>query len=32
VLVIFEMRKPSYHGVFWRRVNPNLRQWWEARG
>ena len=23
-----EMRKPSYHGVCWRFVNPNLPQWW----
>ena len=29
VLVVIEMRKPSYHGVGWSRVNPNLRQWWD---
>lgn len=29
VLILFEMRKPSYHGVFWRSINPNLPQWWE---
>lgn len=23
-----EMRKPSYHGVFWQRVNPDLPEWW----
>jgi hypothetical protein len=23
-----EMRKPSYHGVFWRQINPELPQWW----
>lgn len=22
------MQKPSYHGVFWRRVNPQLEHWW----
>ena len=30
-LVVLEMRKPSYHGIFWRQVNPGLRQWWETR-
>lgn len=29
-LVFLEMRKPSYHGVFWQRINPNLPQWWET--
>lgn len=24
------LRKPSYHGVGWSRVNPRLREWWEA--
>jgi hypothetical protein len=27
-VVALEMRKPSYHGVFWRRINPGLREWW----
>ena len=30
ILVALEMRKPSYHGVFWRQINPNLPQWWAA--
>lgn len=30
-LVALEMRKPSYHGVFWRQVNPDLPQWWETQ-
>lgn len=30
VLAIIEMRRPSYHGVFWRQLNPNLQQWWDA--
>lgn len=29
VVVMLEMRKPSYHGVYWQRVNPQLREWWE---
>ena len=27
VLVALEVRKPSYHGVFWQKVNPNLEEW-----
>jgi len=30
VLVIIEMRRPSYHGVFWRQLNPSLQEWWAA--
>lgn len=30
IFVAGELRKPSYHGVFWRRINPNLPQWWDA--
>ena len=26
-LVYFETRKPSYHGVFWQKFNPNLPKW-----
>jgi len=29
VLVLIEMRKPSYHGAGWRWVNPGLQKWWE---
>lgn len=31
VLAVVELRRPSYHGVGWRRVNPGLRTWWAAR-
>jgi hypothetical protein len=31
VVVVVEMRKPSYHGIGWQRINPGLRAWWEAR-
>lgn len=27
-MIAIEMRKPSYHGILWQRVNPNLPQWW----
>ncbi len=30
VLIAVEMRKPSYHGIGWRRINPGLRDWWQA--
>jgi hypothetical protein len=32
LLVIgLEMRKPSYHGIFWQAINPDLPQWWAER-
>jgi hypothetical protein len=31
VVVVLQMRRPSYHGVLWQRVNPGLREWWEQR-
>jgi hypothetical protein len=30
-VVALEMRKPSYHGIGWRRINPQLRAWWDAQ-
>jgi hypothetical protein len=29
ILIVIEMRHPSYHGVFWRSLNPHLPTWWE---
>lgn len=31
VLVALEVRKPSYHGMFWQKVNPNLEKWFESK-
>ena len=32
VAVVFvQIRKPSYHGVGWRWINPELPNWWESR-
>lgn len=31
-VIVMQLRKPSYHGVAWRRINPALPQWWEAQG
>lgn len=25
------IRKPSYHGVFWRMINPKLPDWWNQQ-
>jgi hypothetical protein len=32
VVVVAEMRKPSYHGAYWQRINPGLPDWWKANG
>lgn len=32
LFAVLQMRKLSYHGIFWQRVNPNLPQWWELKG
>lgn len=32
VVVVFQMRQPSYHGIGWKIINPQLPQWWQARG
>jgi hypothetical protein len=29
-LITREFRKPHYHGIFWQRINPELRNWWET--
>jgi hypothetical protein len=28
-LITLEARKPSYHGIYWRKLNPDLPRWWE---
>ncbi|QDT54248.1 hypothetical protein Pan44_22760 [Caulifigura coniformis] len=30
-LIGIEMRKASYHGVGWSRINPGLKDWWLQR-
>jgi hypothetical protein len=27
-LAVVQLRKPSYHGICWQRINPRLEQWW----
>lgn len=29
VVVVIELRKPSYHGLGWQTINPNLPNWWD---
>ena len=31
IVIVVEMRKPSYHGVLWQTINPSLPQWWSAQ-
>jgi len=31
MLTLVQILQPSYHGVFWRKINPNLEQWWATR-
>lgn len=30
IVAITEMRRPSYHGVGWHKLNPRLPEWWQA--
>jgi len=32
LVVVAQLRKPSYHGIAWRRFNPGLLEWWDAQG
>ena len=32
LVIIRDMRTPSYHGIAWRQLNPKLLLWWEAQG
>lgn len=31
VLVAIESHRPSYHGVWWKQLNPQLPEWWRER-
>jgi hypothetical protein len=31
ILTVLQMRLPSYHGMLWQRVNPDLPQWWKKQ-
>ena len=32
VFAVSQVSRPSYHGVFWRKINPDLIRWWEING
>lgn len=32
VVVVLQLCKPSYHGIAWKRINPDLPHWWEEQG
>lgn len=31
VVATIEIRRPDYHGVGWRKLNPQLPAWWQSR-
>lgn len=31
-VILIEMRRPSYHGVGWQKINPDLPTWWKMNG
>jgi hypothetical protein len=31
IVVAIEMRRPSYHGAWWHRINPKLQDWWKMQ-
>ncbi len=30
LIIAYELRHPSYHGIFWEKVNPALKTWFDA--
>lgn len=31
ILFGVEFRRPSYHGIWWQRINPDLPEWWRKQ-
>ena len=31
LVVVIEIRKPSYHGIGWKKINPDLLHWWDSQ-
>ena len=31
LVVVYEMKKSSYHGAGWKFINPELPAWWDAQ-
>ena len=32
IFAIIHVLQPSYHGAFWKQINPNLPHWWAIHG
>lgn len=32
LVIAVQVRRPSYHGIGWQRLNPKLLEWWETQG
>src|SRR5688572_15746870 len=30
IVALIEVRRPSYHGVGWQKLNPRLPEWWQS--
>ena len=30
ILAAIELRRPSYHGIGWQKLNPRLPEWWQS--
>ena len=31
LVIALQIRKPSYHGIAWQWINPELHEWWDAQ-
>ena len=31
LILVIQVRRPSYHGIGWRRLNPKLLEWWDSQ-
>lgn len=29
LIIAYELRHPSYHGIFWEKINPSLKSWFD---
>ncbi|ERT08564.1 hypothetical protein M595_1436 [Lyngbya aestuarii BL J] len=29
VIIVIECQRPSYYGIMWKKINPNLEQWFK---
>jgi hypothetical protein len=32
IVALIEIRRPSYHGIGWQKLNPRLPEWWQSGG